>query len=264
MPLIQKGGQNGNGAYTCIGLIEAAAETVGHNLGLGFIPNQFETIDVGIKLSLLIPDWLEYWVKKDQDSEGLVNYMIGALDPVDFLITDPLGRRLGHIDGQTYNEIPEAYYNGNGNAEIFLIPKLEDGIYQFKFKGLGEETVSGIKSVYNGVINEILINKQLNRDEVILKTFDVSQKQIFSPLEIIQRLDKSIVNGNYEAKIQAFTAIAKNIEKQIARNHIATAKILGKVLALELKLFLKSSIPARGLSEQQALHHLNSYLDNLN
>jgi hypothetical protein len=260
MPEMQKGL---NGTYSCIGIIEDAAERRGHNNDQGFIPNKVEKENYGLfTLSSFTPAFLAYWAARDQATEGFENYMIGVLDPVDFVITDSLGRRLGHIDGVTYREIPNAFYSGDGVVETFFIPNVEAS-YQIKLKGLGMKTISGIKSYYNGSVNELVVNQSLALNEVIQREIHVSRPQVFSPAEIIDRLDRSVVKGIYEAKIKAFMVVAKNIEKHAEENHVKVAKVLTKVLEIELNLFLNNAMPAVGLNKQQAIQHLRDYAGRL-
>ncbi|MCH7752488.1 MAG: NAD-binding protein [Planctomycetes bacterium] len=58
-PSVHKGR---DGKFTCIGLIEWAAEQAGHNGGKGFIPNHFESIifPPGLEVPLLSPQLLNY------------------------------------------------------------------------------------------------------------------------------------------------------------------------------------------------------------
>jgi len=153
-PEDQKGG---GGTFTCVGLIEAAAESVSDlHEGEGFIPNIFEATIVpdpvvpGVfwNLPLLTPSLLRYCVR----NEGLVWSTAGALvgwfDPVDFILTDSIGRRLGHVDGiGTFDEIPNAMYSGDGDWEILLILDPVPGEYYLKLYGVGSE--------YRGVVASI-------------------------------------------------------------------------------------------------------------
>lgn len=49
--------------------------------------------------------------------------ILGFFDPVDFIITDEKGRRLGSTGSSGFvNEFPDAYYSGEGPIEFFVIP----------------------------------------------------------------------------------------------------------------------------------------------
>jgi hypothetical protein len=78
---------------------------------------------------------------------GLDNY--GAIiafvffSPVDGLITDPLGRKIGYepVSGQVVNEIPGAFYSGNASAiEFILIPGDHEGNYTITTTGTSSGT----------------------------------------------------------------------------------------------------------------------------
>lgn len=152
-PAAQKGG---NGTFTCVGLVEWAAERAGRNGGQGFIPNAFESI-VFLDIStwppklrtfpLLSPQLLHFSMKSSQAMEGVKQWFQGVFDPVDFMITDPLGRRLGYTSelGEK-NEIPGAFLSKNGNIEQFFIPNPVPGEYKVDFVGLGKPVVGAVAS----------------------------------------------------------------------------------------------------------------------
>ena len=136
-PGIQKGGL---GAYTCVGIIEWAAEQVSsYNAGQGFIRNDLEYIDAaGGRYSTLTPSLLYHALHNSTDfNKGGLH---GLLDPVDFILTDPLGRRLGYTQQLgLLNEIPEAFYTGDGWAEQFFVSGLAPGNYALQLFGLDDE-----------------------------------------------------------------------------------------------------------------------------
>lgn len=151
-PETQKGA---HGTFTCVGLIEKSAEVAGYNDGAGFIPYGMELPVVGFstKAAFLTPqmlhvyaDWAERngeWSKLDEPLAPIA----GELDPVDFILTDPLDRRLGHVDGITYNEIPDGNYSGDGDLEFFHIMDRIPGEYELELFGVGEDYEVGIKSL---------------------------------------------------------------------------------------------------------------------
>ena len=60
--------------------------------------------------------------------------------PVDVLVTDPDGRRIGYdpAAGEIVNEIPNAFYSGNGaEEEFFLLPAGKEGDYTVTTTGTG-------------------------------------------------------------------------------------------------------------------------------
>lgn len=152
-PSVQKGG---NGAFTCVGLIEWAAEQAGHNSGQGFIRNSFESITVPdprvlsfpptfIDVPLLSPQLLNYAMKGQQLLQGATQWLQGLFDPVDFVVTDPLGRRLGFVQNIGFlKEIPYAFHSGNGGVEQFLIPHAIPGTYTIQLVGIGSEVFMAV------------------------------------------------------------------------------------------------------------------------
>lgn len=148
-PSAQKGG---GGSFTCIGLVEWAAEQAGHNGGQGFIPNSFESFTVGdprnlfetIEVPLLSPQLLNYAMKGQQLLQGIKQWVQGLFDPVDFVVTDPIGRQLGFVHGEFINEIPNAFYSGDGGVEQILIPNAIPGPYVVELVGTGDNVFVGI------------------------------------------------------------------------------------------------------------------------
>ena len=62
-------------------------------------------------------------VQNQNFASNVANYIMGWFDPVDFVITDTAGRRVGYTPEAGYlNEIQGAYYSGDGQIEIFCIP----------------------------------------------------------------------------------------------------------------------------------------------
>ena len=163
-PAAQKGGDN---SFTCIGLVEWAAEQAGHNGGQGFISNQNEAFTIGgiVIIPLLSPNLLNESLKNAAIA-GAPQWFQGLFDPVDFLIIDPLGRRLGFTPALgEINEIPNAFYSGDGELEQFLIPNAIPGLYQIVLTGVGAEINGGIGSRNN---NTEVVMFLATDDETIL------------------------------------------------------------------------------------------------
>ena len=173
-PLLQKGYTQVGQArfYTCVGLIERAAEEAGANLGAGFIPDEWETFFVPFyddPIPMLSP-WLLYEFLTggfDLDDPN-ANSLMGYLDPVDFLITDPKGRRMGftQADGEL-NEIPNAIFSGDGDVEQFIIFDPIPGDYIVELVGLGEQA----EAAFGGTIEGQLFQGFLEVGETVEMTF---------------------------------------------------------------------------------------------
>jgi hypothetical protein len=150
-PATQKGG---DGSFTCVGLIEWAAEQAGRNGGEGFIRNSFESFTVPdprtfppglIEVPLLSPQLLNYAMKGQQLLQDVSQWLQGLFDPVDFIVTDPLGRKLGFVHGMGFfNEIPNAFYSGNGGVEQFLIPNAIPGTYTVELVGTDADVFAAV------------------------------------------------------------------------------------------------------------------------
>lgn len=135
-PEMQKGS---NGTFTDVGLIEWTAEEADLNNGQGFVPDFSEFIMVNkivefrledcpsgcIKASvessitpminsILTPELLYFWVINGFGNYSS-NWLQGSFESMDFILTDPLGRRLGYTATQgLFNEITGVLYPQNG------------------------------------------------------------------------------------------------------------------------------------------------------
>ena len=117
--------------------------------------NPFSLPDVSItppnieirEFPLLSPQLLNYSMKFSRTLGTIQQWFQGFLDPVDFIITDPLGRRLGYTEalGQV-NEIPNAFFSGDGMFEQFLIPNPVAGHYEITLFGLGQQVAGAVSS----------------------------------------------------------------------------------------------------------------------
>ncbi len=165
-PVAQKGG---DGSFTCVGLIEWSAEQAGYNDGEGFIKNCFESFTVPdprtmppklIDVPLLSPQLLNYALKGQQLLKNTSQWLQGLFDPVDFIMMDPLGRKLGFVQGiGLLNEIPNAFYSGNGGVEQLFIPNPIPGTYKVKLVGTDADVfvaigTSGSSESFSGFLAE--------------------------------------------------------------------------------------------------------------
>lgn len=126
-PEMQKGE---NGTFSDAGIIEWAAENAGVNDSLGFTSTAFE-LDAQPRLdnpfhpyllisNILSPGLQEFFVNTDSELYSN-NPFQGILNYTNFLITDPLGRRLGFTSSGFINEMPGAYIDSSGTT-IFSNP----------------------------------------------------------------------------------------------------------------------------------------------
>jgi hypothetical protein len=127
-PSIQKG-YAGLG-FTCVGLIERAAEEAGQSdpsLPLlhgveGFVPNAWESIKIsGATIGTLSPGLLRYVVKNQPDALSRSEIVQAVFDPVEFSLVDPLGRQASFSNSQGFiSDIPDVMYGEVENGVVQL------------------------------------------------------------------------------------------------------------------------------------------------
>ncbi len=188
-PSIQKGR---NGTFTGVGLVEWAAEQAGYGSGQGFVLNSFESIPVAeldwglapsvefTEFPLLSPELLNYAMKTPLTLDNVVQWYQGILDPVDFMITDPLGRKLGFTAAMgEKKEIPNAFYSGDGDVEQFLVPNPVAGMFQIGLVGTGEH----VYAAFGSMQRSDGVNLNLAQGETLTKTAYV-QAQAGTPGDV--------------------------------------------------------------------------------
>lgn len=135
------------GAFTCVGLMEYAAEAAGLNCGQGFIPNMLEVVP-------LTPQML-YWAASNPSLGGLAclpervdRWISGFFDPVDFVVTDPLGRRVGYTAATgRLDEVPGALYTGDSTeTESLVILEPIPGVYHIELVGLEADAAVDLRN----------------------------------------------------------------------------------------------------------------------
>ncbi|RIK77788.1 MAG: hypothetical protein DCC67_12265 [Planctomycetota bacterium] len=134
------------GQFTCVGLIEYAAEAAGLNCGEGFVPNALEVVP-------LTPQ-LMHWAASNPAvgqlacvPQNIKRWLSGFFDPVDFVLTDPLGRRVGYSAATGHlAEIPEMLYTGDSaETESLVILQPLSGAYHIELTGLGDNATVDIR-----------------------------------------------------------------------------------------------------------------------
>ena len=142
--------------YTCVGLLERAAEEIGLNGGEGFIPDDSEWITIfGFDTFPALSPQLLYWFLPNgamgpSDSFGPSLQGV-ALGSVEWIVTDPLGRRLGHLnDTGDINEIPGGSVVGGGGLQQFIIFEPLAGDYTLELFGLGADCASFVGGAGDG------------------------------------------------------------------------------------------------------------------
>jgi hypothetical protein len=186
-PSKQKGGDN---SFTCVGLVEWAAEQAGHRNGAGFIDDKYEVFELTVpefngwdslpslrtyQLPMLSPMWLEHIMLYGQQEGGISDWALGWFDPVDVIVTDPLGRRLGSIGNEVFEEIPGGFVTPNGFIDMIAIPEPLPGDYQVSFHGLGEKATGA----FNIGGRSIAINQMLEEGETVIENIFVEPQGDF-------------------------------------------------------------------------------------
>jgi hypothetical protein len=129
-----------NGTFTCVGLVEYCAEQAGYHQGQGFIPNALETI---WGISMLTPELLYIAVEDGWMPES--HPILGIVDPVDYIVTDPLGRRTGYTQATgLLNEIPGMHYDGHSDFDQLILSNPLPGQYQVDLFGVGSDATVAI------------------------------------------------------------------------------------------------------------------------
>ena len=175
-PTAQKGKDN---TFTCVGLIEWAAEKAGHKSGEGFVKNSLESFNAPIpeyeneddiiptivwrELPLLSPQLMYEVMAFGQSYDSVKNWFVALFDPVDFMITGPYGLHIGYtpergklreFSGSIY---PGSIYTGDGYLEIVVIPNPIPGEYSIEYIGKGERvnaawSANGIASGFSKIL----------------------------------------------------------------------------------------------------------------
>jgi hypothetical protein len=172
-----------SGGFSCVGLIEWAAEQIGDQFpnepllhgSQGFVPDQWESIRANIRIPIgggfgvpigevsiintLSPNLLYHLLEsRGRFTNTLAPVFQAVFDPVDFMITDPMGRRLGFTPQLGFiNEIPGAFYNGDGDLEEVFIYDAVNGNYTVELFGKGEAVFAAVAGPENGFLVDDLI-----------------------------------------------------------------------------------------------------------
>lgn len=176
-PYAQKGGTD-NRAFSAVGIIEAVAEAVGLGQppGQGLLPDHLEAIEVDeygeygeYSLPLLSPDLLYQYLAMKQavsNSDWTTSVIKGWFYDVDYVVVDPLGRKIGRAAGVDFaDDIPLVIRTGqedsNGHRmDAFIIADRLPGTYTLEVEvgsgqdsGLGGLEVMGLDALaLNGTL----------------------------------------------------------------------------------------------------------------
>ncbi|OHA90171.1 MAG: hypothetical protein A2665_01145 [Candidatus Zambryskibacteria bacterium RIFCSPHIGHO2_01_FULL_46_30] len=197
------------------------------------------------------------------------------LSPVDFVMIDPNGRRIGkNFDtGEEYNEIPSAFYSGYQTDDKYItVLNPLDGEYKIEIQGTNNGGKYGILTSYisddTSVTREIsgltepdqvtTLNVEVNNadpegiEPEKIVTLEVLLNDIIKAFELGWITDKKL-KGRLVKQVKAIIKIEakiekvgekdkKNEEKQIDKLEQKIDKKLARALLIELKGYKKDKI----------------------
>lgn len=98
-------------------------------------------------------------------ANGLTNYILIVIDPVDFILTDPQNRSSGFTESTgIVNQIPGAFYSGDGNVEVLVVPLPPAGTYNVQLVGIGGDFHGSITVVEGSQSTTTTVSQALNGD----------------------------------------------------------------------------------------------------
>jgi len=193
------------GTFSCVGLIEKAAEVCGVQSGQGFVLDRFETAaflflpsaGLSFEIPSLTPSKLLEFARFESllrgsassarasvaagASESPGRMLEGIFESVDFLVTDPIGRRVGFTTATGFiNEIPESSYAGDGPLEQLLIFDPLEGDYQLQVFGKGVAAFAGLAD--SSAISDAIHVGLLAAGEEMQMTLEVPEPAPFDML----------------------------------------------------------------------------------
>jgi hypothetical protein len=137
--------------------VHRVMDEVGHGALPGDVGVQGDVIRDGLELD--VPDNFEPLPPTSmlvRILEGLdaPSFIIGLVDPVDFMLTDQSGRQFGYTQADGYvNEIDGAYHSGDSDYEFFIVPADEGtGDVSMQYVGVGDAYAAEIAYFSDGEV----------------------------------------------------------------------------------------------------------------
>ena len=107
-------------------------------------------------------------------TQGLTKAIVIIIDPVDFVLTDTDGRQAGYTASTgVVNEIPGAYYSGDGTVELLIVPLPPDGTYNVQLAGLGGDFNASISVLDNNGTSTNIVSQSLANGSTSRVAFQV-------------------------------------------------------------------------------------------
>ena len=100
------------------------------------------------------------------------SFLIIWFDPVDFVLTDAQGQQVGHAGGSTVNQVPNAFYSGDGTTELLVIPNATGGNYNLSLVGAGSEFRGTATFVSNGQVVNVPLQGTLAAGSNVVAVLD--------------------------------------------------------------------------------------------
>jgi hypothetical protein len=147
-PDIQKGRNN---SFTGCGLVEWAAERANINGGEGFVSDKLESIMLQNETFPLLSPQLLYFAMRNQNLlRSFIQAVKGFVSLADYVVTDPLGRRVGYVNGTRFTETPSTFSTPNGDLEYLIILNPIPGNYALVVYGVGDAKGLAVLTVESG------------------------------------------------------------------------------------------------------------------
>lgn len=187
--------------------------------------------------------------------------ILRVYSPVDFMVTDPLGRRVGKdfTNNTTTNEITGAFYTGfNSHTEFVVIPDPLDGDYRVELQGVdggGEyilavsfineddssltQEVEASSAISDGAIDSFQISYDSTVPQSLVLESEVDFSKLIDITSLLYEQGQIIKTNIYKLLIKDFEHLAKQYDKINNKGKIKD-KILEKYITLRLELIKKS------------------------
>jgi hypothetical protein len=149
----------------------------------------------------------------EQDRGRDENILVLALDPVDFILTDPQGRTFGSVGGVTDNNISaNATYSGDGAVELLTIRNADSGQYGLQLIGIGGVSRGGSSLITPSGTQQVTFQGSLAQDASVVLALNYQDGALALP----SRSDLAKVDFSQIADIVAGIPTAESEARTLA------------------------------------------------
>jgi hypothetical protein len=146
------------------------------------------------------------------------------IDPVDFLLTDLESRTVGYTEtAGEVAEVPRAFYSGDGDVELVIIPAADQGVYGLQLSGVGSGEFRAVATLVtaDGFTKTILNADTLSGDaELALDFTDDSalpiQGQVVADLSALNRSSTNSAGSGDAVTLALADDVAAAIENIVS------------------------------------------------